>query len=70
MKNKHMLTFTFDGDWHSVMSYLAGIPGKQGVRKIDLTREEDEEWRVEVKGEIQKEKKKANSGAGLYDLNW
>ena len=66
MKNRHVLTFTFDGDWQSVMRYLAGIPGKQGVKKIDLIREEDEEWRVEV----QKEKKKPNTGAGLYDLNW
>jgi len=70
MKDRHMLTFTFDGDWRSVMSFLAGIPGKKGVRKIDLIREEDEEWRVEVKGDIRKEKRKPNPGAGLYDLNW
>lgn len=62
------ITASFQGDWRAVLEFLEGILLKESVKKVDISRTDDQ-WKVHVTGLKQSKKPKKASG-GLYDLYW
>jgi len=68
MKDINTLPVSFEGDWHTVLDFLAGVLVKDNVEKISISRF-SERWKVDVSG-LNHKKKRNNNLGGLYDLYW